>query len=88
VPTKKCLQGTWNITETAGKKKYRPKWINCLSERRIGKRTERCIARTVSEMTYAYVEPSMGMPQKLSGRKTYRIATKRYFDAYFALVTP
>lgn len=77
------------ITETAGEKQYTAKVDQLLNPN--GELTEDLkdvLLELFPKLTYAYGRSKHGHTSETEWEKTYRIATLRYFDAYFALVLP
>lgn len=77
------------FTETAGEQKYTAKLNQLLNP--SGELTEDLkdvLLELFPKLTYAYGRIKHGHTSETEWEKTYRIATQRYFDAYFALVLP
>ncbi len=75
--------------ETAGEKEYTANVNQLLNPK--GELTEDLkdiLLELFPKLTYAYGRIKYGHASETEWEKTYRIATKRYFDTYFALVLP
>ena len=76
-------------TETTGEKQYAKRLDQLLN--RNGELTEDLkdvFIELFPKLTYAYGRIKHGHTSETEWKKTYRMATLRYFDAYFALVLP
>jgi predicted KAP-like P-loop ATPase len=77
------------VTETAGEKQYTDKVNQLLNP--SGELTEDLkdvLLELFPKLTYAYGRIRHGHTSETEWEKTYRIASRRYFDAYFALALP
>jgi predicted KAP-like P-loop ATPase len=77
------------ITENAGEKQYTTKLDQLLNPN--GELTgdlKDVLLELFPKLTYAYGRIKYGHTSETEWEKTYRVATLRYFDAYFELVLP
>src|SRR5205807_93386 len=75
------------FTETAGEKKYTAQVDQLLNPTgELAEDLKDVLLELFPKLTYAYGHTKHGHTSETEWEKTYRIATKRYFDTYFALV--